>query len=153
MIEKLDEKIAAAKLELNGKPWVLEAALIGSAMFMPAEHVNDIDFAVRLQPGRTVDDIADTLCEEDGWLSTGDYDTSTDNPEMAWCSVRKGELNYMLTSSQEFYDKYVTAMQVCAALGLADKSDRMLVCRIVRDGRTANLAREELGLTSPALRG
>lgn len=136
------EEIARGEALIRSLPHIAEFALIGSAMYLPDP--NDVDFAVLL----------DTSCEHqndamsrassmagiDGWELCGDYDTATG----AWCAVRKGNLNLMLTHDRKFYDGYKLAMEVCKVLRLTNKEDRMAVCRVVRDGIPADTVRPPL---------
>lgn len=109
---------------------VKKYALIGSAMYLPDP--NDIDFAVLIDGDDAVKFATDL--EDSGWGMCGDYDTGKD---ALWCAIRKGKINLMITRSQDFYDKYLAAMEVCKALHLIDKRDRIAVCAIVRDGKKA----------------
>lgn len=130
----LAREIAAGTEFLAKLPGVKAFRLIGSAMYLPAAQVNDVDFAVMLEDGR--------LCMNftaeppfKGWKLCGDdYDIDGGT----WCAIRKGDFNLMVTHSQAFYDGYIKAMEVCKALNLVNKTDRIKVCRIVRDGKTAD---------------
>mgnify|MGYP001236544418 CR=1 FL=1 len=115
--------------------------LIGSAQYLPADQVNDVDFAVLLQseldPARYATNLQDT-----GWGKCSEYDQTTG----LWFAVRRGDLNLMLTSDPGFYEKYLLAMEVCQGLRLAEKAQRVAVCAIVRDGLSAAEARNRAGL-------
>lgn len=116
---------------------VIDCALIGSALYLPAT-ANDIDFAVLLWPNVTPAEFCADLRGQ-GFASCSKYEHMP--PESDWLSVRNGMLNLMVTANRKFFDGYVTAMQVCLALHLTDKRDRILVCKIVRDGMTAAQAK------------
>lgn len=125
----LDEQIAAGRALVAALPGVIDHALIGSAMYLPTP--NDVDFAV-LVPDDCIS-FADQLAR-DGWGNCGEYDST----EGVWCAIRREGLNLMVTHDRGFFDRYKTAMEVCKALRLEHKEDRIAVCQIVRDGLTAD---------------
>lgn len=88
----------------------------------------DIDVLV-LVPA--VDTYGAALVAE-GWLRDG----TTDYPS-EWASFRKGEVNAILTADAGWYDRFALAAEVCKALKLADKADRITVHAVIRDGKTA----------------
>lgn len=55
-------------------------------------------------------------------------------------SFRQDDLNIIVMHDPEFYAKYLTAMEVCKALRLQTRRERVIVCRIVRDGMPAKEA-------------
>lgn len=121
---------------------VKEFSLIGSAMYLPDPV--DVDFAVMLQPGFDAMQVAGDLMFS-GWDQCGEYDTA----EGEWCAVRKGNVNVMLTHNREFYNDYLCAMEVCKFLNLKDKQERIGVCKIVRDGLSAEGVWEHFPLKRP----
>ena len=121
-------------------------ALIGSALYRP--DAKDVDFAVMLRSGREAMPTADRLCMGFGFEHCGEYDGAGG----FWCSLRRGKLNLMLTHSRKFYDGYRTAMEVCKVLNVDRKDDRIAVCKVVRDGLTADLVRPWLSPT-PTFKG
>lgn len=112
---------------------VQEFSLIGSALYMP--DANDVDFAVRIDPSMNAVDFASKL-HNDGWGNCGEYD----GVGGIWAAIRRENLNLMVTHDADFYAGYVTAMEVCKALGLRNKHERIAVCQIVRDKKTAEEA-------------
>jgi hypothetical protein len=112
---------------------VEEFALIGSAMYLP--DANDVDFAVLITPELNAVDFASQM-HQDGWGNCGEYD----GVGGIWAAIRRNKLNLMVTHDAAFYKGYVTAMEVCKALGLRNKHERVAVCQIVRDGKTAEEA-------------
>lgn len=128
-----EQEIVDADAYIQKLPGVIDCALIGSALYLP-ETANDLDFAVLLWPNKTPAEFCATLCNQ-GFSSCSKYAHMP--VESDWLSVRNGMLNLMVTADREFFDGYVTAMQVCLALHLTEKRDRILVCKIVRDGMTA----------------
>lgn len=126
-------EIAVAEAFIRTLPLVIEAAPIGSATYMPDPE--DIDFAllVNFDAIEYVAALADA-----GWLPCSDYDTQTGQ----WAAVRRGPINLMVTHDRAFFDGYKRATEVCKALNLTHKADRIAVCRIVRDGMTAEESRQ-----------
>lgn len=128
---------------IAGLPHVAEFALIGSASYLL--DAEDVDFAVMLDIGENAFDYVDQLRSK-GWsLCGGDYDTEGDT----WAAVRCGDVNLMVTHSRPFFDGYLLATEVCKALKLQNKEERILVCKIVRDGLTAVQAFVRQGLPVP----
>lgn len=116
---------------------IAASALIGSALYLPAEKCADVDFAVMLTDGNDAMQWCSALMSHDQtWSACGDYDSDSGT----WFSVRRGDLNLMVTHDRAFYDRYLTAMEVCKALRLEKKEHRIAVCRIVRDGWSADSA-------------
>lgn len=124
-------------LELQANGLIAKCQLIGTASYMP-ERAEDVDFAVLLSDALTpaceqVGDLIDRQQPLYGFDACGDYDTKLGN----WCAVRRGNLNLMLTNSGNFYNDYLKATEVCKALELTNKADRIAVCGIIRDGLKA----------------
>jgi hypothetical protein len=67
-------------------------------------------------------------------LCAGKYDDQTDK----WGTLRKGNANLIVTVDRGWYDRMKVASEVCAALKLMDKGDRIVVHRVVRDGYDAD---------------
>ena len=127
----IKDEIAAGRLLISSMHNVIEFALIGSAM-MELPEVHDIDFAVLLAPGQDAIEYSMAL-HEAGWGVCGDYDATGGT----WTAIRRGLLNLMITHDPKFFAGYKTAMEVCKALNLQHKEDRIAVCQIVRDGKKA----------------
>lgn len=125
----IQEEIKIGESLISTLPNVLDSALIGSALYMT--DAKDVDFAILIDGNAT--DYATALTVE-GFDLCSDYDVR----EGAWDAVRKGNLNLMITHSSEFFRGYKTAMEVCKALRLTNKADRIMVCQIVRDGLTSD---------------
>lgn len=128
--EQVKQTIAEAKHILSEMPGVLDFELIGSATYIPEP--SDVDFAVMLSANEDAMEYATQLCSV-GWDICGDYDAK----DGKWCAVRRGDINFMLTHDFGFFERYKAAMEVCKALRLQHKQDRIAVCRIVRDGYKA----------------
>lgn len=123
---------------LGEMPDVCNFELIGSALYLPDP--KDLDIAVLLrQPSMfetfTCFTFEERLTNWDGWKSCSEYEVGAKFGD--WCSVRRGNVNLMLTQSKEFFNGYVSAMEVCKALNLQTKYERVIVCMIVRDGLSA----------------
>ncbi len=70
-----------------------------------------------------------------GWDHCGEeYDTQ----HGTWGAVRRGDINLMVTHNRVFFDGYKRAMEVCKVLGLKRKEQRIAVCKVVRDGMSAD---------------
>lgn len=126
----IEAEIAAGTMLITTLPGVLDFALIGSAMYM--REANDVDFAVLIDPSRNAVDYAMGMLSE-GWGQCGDYD----GVGGIWAAVRRENINLMVSHDPKFFADYKTAMEVCKALKLKHKEDRIAVCQIVRDGKKA----------------
>jgi hypothetical protein len=144
---------------LTGHPLVLDFQLVGSAVYHPEP--KDVDFLVLVKDlpprqkrsiGDQLEDILDGdvpagmgpgfLCGArwafgpDWTLCAGEYDDQNDE----WGAIRRGGLNLIITIDPEWYKRAAVANEVCAALKLMDKGDRVVVYRVIRDGYTAEQA-------------
>lgn len=105
---------------------------IGSAR-IPGSHPQDVDFLVLWAGANT--DFLDWDC---GWFPSLGEEYLGDG----WMSFRKGNVNLIVTGDAEFFELNKRASDVCVALGLKDKADRILVHKIVRDGYRIYKGRE-----------
>lgn len=124
-------EIDAGEALIPTLPNVLDFALIGSASYLP--EAGDVDFAVLIDPALNAVDYAGQMVQ-DGWGNCGEYD----GVGGIWAAVRRENLNLMVTHDPKFFADYKTAMEVCKALHLTHKQDRIAVCQIVRDGKKAD---------------
>lgn len=131
MTINIPAEIAAGEAHIKTMPMVLDYALIGSAMYL--EGAQDVDFAVLIDPACNAIDYAGQMVS-DGWGNCGDYD----GVGGIWAAVRRENLNLMVSHDPKFFADYKTAMEVCKALKLTHKEDRIAVCQIVRDGKKAD---------------
>jgi hypothetical protein len=139
VMTNLKPEIIAGEALLRDLPEVAEFALIGSAMYMPAEACNDVDFAVLTRDGVDAMGYLSQLCQS-GWDACGEeYDTQ----HGTWGAVRRDNINLMVTHDRAWFERYKTAMQVCKVLRLTRKDDRIAVCRVVRDGLSADEVRPQ----------
>ena len=127
----INAEIEAGEKLIQGLAKVLSYSLIGSATYMP--DAADVDFAVLIEPTENAVDYTG-LMEKDGWGRCGEYD----GQHGTWAAIRRENLNLMVSHDPKFFADYKTAMQVCKALRLKHKQDRIAVCQIVRDGKTAD---------------
>lgn len=105
--------------------------LVGSAVY--AHDPKDVDFLVLVEG----DDISDVLDEFDGYSPCGEYDD-----DGSWAAIRSGDINLIVTVDPEWYERAALANEVCHALRLQDKKDRIIAYRVIRDGLSAEKARE-----------
>lgn len=91
----------------------------------------DIDFAV------LVDDQS-YFHKQPEWL-VGDWEREgADHYEgNIFVSYRQGDINIIVMEDLDVYTRFMTAMEVCKVLKLQTRRERVLVCRIVRDGMDA----------------
>lgn len=130
----IQAEINAGEALIQTLPAVKDFALIGSATYCADPH--DVDFAVLIDPAENAVDYT-TRMQQDGWGNCGEYD----GVGGIWAAVRREHLNLMVTHCPTFFDRYKAAMEVCKALRLEHKEDRIAVCQIVRDGKKAEEVR------------
>lgn len=118
----------------NWEP-VLDFALIGSAVYH--DDPKDVDFLVLAKGDDFREDARWSFGP--GWdLCAGQYDEQDDK----WGALRKGDVNLIVTVDPEWFKGAKLANEVCALLKLQDKADRVAVYRVVRDGMSAEAARQ-----------
>lgn len=136
----ISEEIKNAGEIVGTLPNVIDSALIGSAYYLP--NPTDIDIAILVDSPNIwtyeYDNFIASGVPNEGWHRCSEYDKPERGIQPTWTSVRRGNLNFMMTVSKEFFDGYVTAMEVCKALNLTEKTDRIKVCQIVRDKKKAS---------------
>ena len=121
-------------------PKAVRARLIGSAMYLPTP--SDIDVLVQVLPSTSLRTIHDTLCDK-GFTSCSNYDEQFGPDQGETIILRDAFLNLIVTRNEKFYERFGAAMEVCKALTLTEKVDRVTVCKIVRDGMNAVDARRD----------
>ena len=127
--DEFDQALREAETFVRSFPGMRRAQLIGSGSYLPADQCNDVDFAMLVSGDRLMDSIERMW--HDGWKDCGDYDTTD---QFEWCALRRRNANVMVTRSQKFFDGYLLATEVCKVLRLTEKSQRIAVCKVVRDG-------------------
>lgn len=136
------EEIKAGEALIATLPEVLRSRLIGSAAFMPAQAA-DVDFAVLIDDAAVLtlrEYVAHHLIGQQDFEMCGDY-SAGDGFNEVWTSVRRGNLNLMVTDNEAWFAKYTAAMEVCKYLQIGSKDQRIAICRIVRDGWTAEMVK------------
>ena len=113
---------------------VTRSQFVGSYLIDP-ETAKDVDVLVLVSNACIVTD-ARWSFGKDWLLPDGEYDDRDDR----WCAIRKGDLNLILTNDTDWYDRAALANEVCVALGLQDKGDRIVAYRVIRDGLSAAAA-------------
>jgi hypothetical protein len=127
---------------LSAIPAVQKFQMVGSACYHPEP--KDVDFLVLVEgaPG-FFGDIED--CDGakflfgSGWETcSGEYDDMDDK----WGALRKGYVNLIVTIDPAWYERAKLANEVCCALKLMDKGDRIVAYRVIRDGYSAEVANQ-----------
>lgn len=112
---------------------VEDFCVAGSAIYHPEP--KDLDFLVLATGSSFMTDARWAFGSD--WTVVGSrYDDQTDK----WGSIRKGDVNLIVTVDPEWFQRAKIANEVCAALKLMDKGDRIVVYRVVRDLYTAEQA-------------
>ena len=62
------------------------------------------------------------------------YEAMNGTARWSFTSLWFGNVNYIVTDSQFFFERFLTATHVCKALNLLDKADRIMVFEAVRGG-------------------
>lgn len=139
--EKLSALTAETTRMLREHSDVKEFCIVGSALYHPEPE--DLDFLVLVDRLRFIpqdEDDDDTAARwmfgTDWHLCCGEY-SDTDG---TWGAVRNGDVNLIVTVDPEWYKRAKLANEVCHALKLMDKGDRIVVYRVVRDGYDAAAA-------------
>lgn len=139
-MENIKPEIIDGEAFLRDMPKVAAYSLIGSAMYLPAEACNDVDFLVLVSDGEYLEAVSN-LIQTHGFQPCGEqYECATGT----WGAARRGNLNLIVTHDQTFYDGYRLAMEVCKALRLTNKADRVAACKVIRDRMPADKVRLEV---------
>lgn len=76
---------------------------------------------------------------EHGFMRCGGEGTAYAFPDDHWSAWRKGDLNIILTTSEEFFDTFITATKMCAHLNLLKREDRVTLFKLSRDEEVPTL--------------
>jgi hypothetical protein len=126
------------ELNIKAKPSNPIELLIGSTLFNKCSMIELVGSQVICSPPPGEDSDTDILCLSfapssfkskallDGWKLDPGYGLGEDFP-----SFKKGKLNIILTGETEFFDSFVKAKEVCKALNLMKKEDRIKVHHII----------------------
>lgn len=127
----MSREFFAGCVELGKMPGVLRFELVGAAMYL--EPINDYDILVL---------VGENFAIAPDWqpCMSDAYET----PDHNFRAYRKGMLNFIVLTDEELYKRYLLAAAVCAAVKVQDKKDRIVVHRMIRDGKTEAQAREDL---------
>lgn len=115
---------------LGSMPGVLKFELCGAAVYL--EPINDYDILILAGENFAIAPDWEP-CMSDA------YET----PDHNFRAYRKGLLNFIVLTDPDLYTRYSLASAVCAAVKVADKKDRIVVHRMIRDGKTEAEARLE----------
>lgn len=133
----VDKEIAAGRAMLAKLPGAVDFAVVGSAAYCQKPH--DVDFVVLVASRSRLADLAKALCGS-GWRDCGAYGIGGRVGD-CWHTVRRGNLNLILTDSRRFFDGFVLSTEVCKVLRLESREDRVAVHDVVRDRKPASEVR------------
>jgi hypothetical protein len=127
-ISKVEEALIKTELHLHN-PFennVLKIAYVGSRVTcVPAPTDTDEDVLI------LTDKLGEFVrgCNNAGFKDSGSYTGP------AFHSLRHGEVNLIITDSEEFYDKFMLATHVCKSLNVLDKQHRIIVFQSILYGK------------------
>ena len=108
---------------------VIEMEYVGSRVTCnPAPTDTDEDILL------LVDDLEEVIvrCTNQGYVGGETYfDSGAITKLPDFCSLRKGDMNLIVTSNKLFYDKFLLATSVCKKLNLLKKNDRITVFQAI----------------------
>jgi hypothetical protein len=108
--------------------YIIEYELVGSRITVdPPPTDTDLDVLILCEPDL---DAAISACHRHGFNDDGSY---KELPSCFW-SVRRGDLNLILTNDKEFYDLFCLASYVCKTLNVVSKKDRITVFQAILYG-------------------
>lgn len=97
----------------------------------PAPTDTDQDFVVLLKPAdelEVVEDFQNAEYDQDGDET---YDILYELGSGGWASFRKGDLNYIVTFDEGFYNRFVMATDIAKDLNLLNKPDRVTLFKYI----------------------
>lgn len=127
-VMNLEQAAACTQLRLSTESGVIRFEQIGSST-VPGATPYDVDFLVLIHGCCYLQRNAHRLFrdfEPDLTMHYAGMGTE-------FCSLRKGDVNLIVTDDPVWYARQATANRVCIALRLVDKADRLKVFAIVRD--------------------
>lgn len=125
--------VIGATIKANALRGFLSCALVGSAYTLGPEQAKDIDLLVLIEGSV----YGNRMLGEPGGSAEQDAKECKENAEL-WTSYRDGDVNYLVTNDASFYHRSLAAAEVCKALRLENKGQRVAVYRMVRDGLKAD---------------
>lgn len=126
--QQVAEAIADIESALGG--YFIEAQQVGSSYILGKGQ--DLDIVVR---------VSSMLHAADKFRAADYIYTGADSGEEDdFYTLRKGDVNVMYTSHEDFIDNFVKAAEVCKALGLTTKWQRVAVHRVLMNDEDADVA-------------
>lgn len=98
----------------------------------PPPTTTDEDWLALLPAGANLNEAA-TLLDESGWTWGGSAETALDDGGHCFTTFRDGDVNVIITTSAEFFRRFLVGRDICKRLNLTSKADRVYVHRRVRD--------------------
>jgi hypothetical protein len=126
--KEYDELFKPVVKELSVNPFlnkVVKMEYVGSRVTCdPAPTYTDEDVLL------LTDDIETLIgdCIEVGFVRDGDHKASYPKE---FVSLRSGELNFIVTDNEEFYNKFMLATHVCKSLNVMSKINRITVFQAI----------------------
>jgi len=120
---------------INKLPAVYNHYHIGSSVYI-IEYAKDVDFIIYFKH-YSLREYTDLL------ISTFDFDSCSNYNIPSgciyeWNGLRKGNINFIITTSEHIYNSFVTATEVCKFLHLSSKEERIAIHEIIRDNKKAD---------------
>lgn len=110
---------------------VIEMEYVGSRVTCnPAPTNTDEDILILTDKSyRLVED-----CKAQGFEGGEAYLDGKGGLAVNFLSLRKGEINLIVTESKQFYDKFLLATHVCKTLNVMEKENRIMVFQAIISG-------------------
>lgn len=120
-----DFKTAFAAVLLDLRGVVLGMSPVGSRYILSMEEGADTDVLV------LVKDLGDAseMAVKAGYTPDASYTLGTSKFQ----SLRKDDVNLILTQNSHFYDRFVMATDICKLLKVANKDDRVVIHERLRE--------------------
>lgn len=120
---------------------VQDVTHIGSSRYW--EQYADVDLLVLIEG-----EVTSWRRSDGDVLCSGEYAflPEASGGHMQWKALRNGDVNLIVTNDLLFYARYLNADEVCRALELPHKYQRVIVHRVLRDGMTWQEAQDEADL-------
>jgi hypothetical protein len=124
-------------MSIGWLPFALKVEPCGSRVTCdPPPMHTDADFLALLPPGEISSEVDDTLTMA-GWKVGGSEPGDTNHPlppTLRFMSYTKGEVNIIITTSPDFYRRFMAATSVSKRLNLLHKPDRIALFQAVLYG-------------------
>jgi len=129
------KELAATSAFLSNHEDVLEFSIVGSACVV--DKPKDLDILV-LVNAKSFINVARWMFGSEWDLCGDEYDDQDDK----WGALRNGNVNLIVTVDRAWFTRGKLANEVCTALKLTDKGDRIVAHRVIRDGYSAEAANQ-----------